>query len=60
MAPMVQNPPALQEMCVLSLGWADPLEKGMATHYVEYSVLENSINRRVSWAIVHGVTVSQT
>ena len=23
---------ALQEMCVPSLGWEDPLEKGMATH----------------------------
>ena len=29
---MVKNPPALQEMCVPSLGWEDPLEKGMATH----------------------------
>ena len=29
---MVKNPPALQEMCVRSLGWEDPLEKGMATH----------------------------
>ena len=29
---MVKNPPALKEMCVRSLGWEDPLEKGMATH----------------------------
>ena len=31
---MVKNPPAkqeMQEMGVLSLGWEDPLEKGMAT-----------------------------
>ena len=24
--------PAMQETWVLSLGWEDPLEKGMATH----------------------------
>ena len=29
---MVKNPPAVQEMQVGSLGWEDPLEKGMATH----------------------------
>ena len=32
---VVQNLPAVQEtkeMRVLSLGWADPLEKGMVTH----------------------------
>ena len=29
---MVENPPAMQEMWVLSLGWDDPLEKEMATH----------------------------
>ena len=29
---MVKNPPAMQEMRVRSLGWEDPLEKGMATH----------------------------
>ena len=28
----VKNPPALQETWVGSLGWEDPLEKGMATH----------------------------
>ena len=31
-AQMVRNPPAMQETWVLSLGWQDPLEKGMATH----------------------------
>ena len=30
-AHMVKNPPAMQETQVLSLGWEDPLEKGMAT-----------------------------
>ena len=29
---MIKNPPAMQETQVLSLGWEDPLEKGMATH----------------------------
>ena len=28
---MVKNPPAVQETQVRSLGWEDPLEKGMAT-----------------------------
>ena len=31
-AQMVKNLPAVQEIWVLSLGWEDPLEKGMATH----------------------------
>ena len=32
MAQMVKNPPTMQETRVQSLGWEDPLEKGMATH----------------------------
>ena len=28
----VKNLPAMQENCVQSLGWEDPLEKGIATH----------------------------
>ena len=31
-AQAVKNPPAMQEMGVPSLGWEDPLEKGIATH----------------------------
>ena len=31
-AQTVKNPPAVQETQVRSLGWEDPLEKGMATH----------------------------
>ena len=31
-AQMLQNPPAMQETRVLSLGWEDPLEEAMATH----------------------------
>ena len=30
LAQMVKNPPAMQEAWVRSLGWEDPLEKGMA------------------------------
>ena len=32
LAQVVKNLPALQETQVQSLGWQDPLEKGMATH----------------------------
>ena len=30
---MVTNPPAMQKTQVQSLGWEDPLEKEMATHF---------------------------
>ena len=30
---MVKNPPAMQGTQVQSLGWEDPLEKEMATHF---------------------------
>ena len=29
---MVKNLPAVQESWILSMGWEDPLEMGMATH----------------------------
>ena len=32
MAQTVKNLPAMQETRVQSLGWEEPLEKGMATH----------------------------
>ena len=32
MAQLVKNLPVMWETWVLSLGWEDPLEKGMATH----------------------------
>ena len=32
MAQMVNNLPVRQETQIRSLGWEDPLEKGMATH----------------------------
>ena len=43
----------LEEMWVQSLDQEDPLEK-------EYSCLENSTDREVWQATVHGVTKSQT
>ena len=32
-AQWVKNLPAMQEPWVRSLGWEDPMEKGMATHF---------------------------
>ena len=32
MAQLVKNLPTMRETWVRSLGWKDPLEKGMATH----------------------------
>ena len=32
MAQLVKNPPAMQGTWIQPLGWADPLEKGTATH----------------------------
>ena len=51
-AQLVENPPAMQETWVRSLGWEDPLEKGKATHS---SILAGRIPRTV-----HGVAKSQT
>ena len=31
---MVKNLPAMWETCVQSLGWEDPLEDDMATHFI--------------------------
>ena len=52
---LVKNPPAVQGTWVQSLGWEDPLEKGKATHSLQYSGLENSMD-----CIVHGVAKSWT
>ena len=41
---LIQNPPAIQEPQVRSLGLEDPLEKGTATHF-PYSCLENPMDR---------------
>ena len=56
---MVKNPPAVQETWARSMGWEDPLEKGMAIHS---SILAWRIpmNREAWQATVHGVAKSQT
>ena len=45
MAETVKNPSAMQETWVLSLGWEDPLEKGMATH-------SSILAWRVPWTVL--------
>ena len=54
----VENPPAMQEIWVWSLGWEDALEEGMETHS---SILTWRIPvDRGAWrAAVFGVTKSQ-
>ena len=56
-AQMVKNLPIMQELHVSSPGWKDPLQKGMATHQLHYSCLENSMNRGAWQATVYGITV---
>ena len=58
MSQMVKNLPAVQKICIQSLGQEDPLEKGMATHS---SILAWTISWTGAWkATVHGVTKSLT
>ena len=45
MAQTVKNLPAMQATCVQSLGQKNPLEKGIATHSILHSCLENSMDR---------------
>ena len=55
MAQMVKNPPTMQKTWVQSLGHEDPLEKGI----LQYSCLENPMDRGAWWAAVHRVAKSQ-
>ena len=59
MAQMVKNTPAMQKACVRSLGWEDPLEGDMATHY---SILAWTVpmDRGAWWVTVHGVAELDT
>ena len=57
-AEMLKNLPAIQETWVRSLGWEEPLEKGMATH--SSSGLENFMDRGAWKATIHGDTKSRT
>ena len=43
---VVKNRPAMQETYFPSLGWADPLEREMATHS---SILALEIHGQASW-----------
>ena len=51
---LVKNLPAMQEAWVRFLGQEDPLEKEMAIQ-LQYSCLENPMDRGAWWATVHGV-----
>ena len=51
-AQLINDPPAVQETWVRSLGWEDSLEKGMNG----FSILA----WRIPWTVVHGVIKSQT
>ena len=55
---MVKNLPAMKDTQARSLGWEDLLEKGIAT--LQYSCLENPMDRGAWEATVHGVTKSRT
>ena len=50
--------PAIQDTHAQFLGWEDALEKGMDP--LEYSCMENSMDRLAWQATVHEVTKSQT
>ena len=55
LAHKVRNLPAMQETQVLSLGQEDPLEKGMGGYLLQYSCLENSMDRGAWRATVQGL-----
>ena len=57
-AQMIKNLPAIQETQVQSLGQGDPLEN--TGNPLQFSCLENSMDREAWWAVVHGVAKSQT
>ena len=41
---LVKNPPAMWETWIQSLGWDDPLEKGMVTH-------SSTVAWRIPWSV---------
>ena len=51
MAQLVEDPPAMQETWVQSLGWEDTLERGTATYSSTLASMD---------CIVHGFSGSQT
>ena len=52
---VVKNPPAMQEMWVQSLDWEDSPGEGDG-NTLQYSCLENPVDKEARQATVHGVT----
>ena len=57
-AQMAKNLTAVQKTCVQPLGQEDPLQKEMAT--LQYSCLENSMNKGAWLTVACGIAKSQT
>ena len=56
---MIKNRLLMQEtekIWFLSLGWEDPLEEGGNGNPLQYSCLENFMDRGAWWAPAYGVT----
>ena len=60
MAQIVKNPSAMREIWVPSLGWKDPLEEGLATHYSNVLSWRIPMDRGARRATVHAVAESDT
>ena len=56
---MVKTLLVMQETRIQSLGWEDPLGGGHGNP-LQYSCLENVMDRGAWWATVHGVARSLT
>ena len=54
MAQMVKNLPTMQEVSVQLLGWEDSPGKGNG-YPLQYSCLENSMDRAAWWATSHEI-----
>ena len=59
MAQLVKNLLAMQETWVQSLGWEEPPGEG-SSNPLQYSCLENPMDRGAWRATVHGVAKSRT
>ena len=59
MAQLVKHPPTMREISVRFLGQKEPPGEEH-DNPLQYSCLENSINRGAQWSTVHGVAKSQT
>ena len=56
-AQIVKNLPAMQETWIWSLGWKDSPGEGNGSP-LQYSCLENFMDRRSWWATIYGVAES--